>query len=116
MFRREPSKKGDKQQMRLLFIIVIVCFFCFLVFVSLGIPLLPHFQFFSNMPPKIDPNQVTESMFCSILHSIPTHIQKTHFFFFSVVVRVVGGEGANPSSLAPKLGPLGLVLPNAHFK
>jgi large subunit ribosomal protein L12e len=29
-------------------------------------------------------------------------------FFFAVVVRVVGGEAANPSSLAPKIGPLGL--------
>ena len=37
------------------------------------------------MPPKLDPNQVVE-----------------------ITLRVVGGEAGNPSSLAPKVGPLGL--------
>jgi large subunit ribosomal protein L12e len=56
------------------------------------------------MPPKIDPNEI------KILH-----------------LRTTGGEVGSSSSLAPKIGPLGLspkkvgediakVLPHSHFK
>ena len=47
------------------------------------------------MPPKIDPNEVKFS---------------NKLYIYLVNIKVFGGEPGPASTLAPKLGPLGLVI------
>lgn len=53
------------------------------------------------MPPKIDPNEIVEGKPLVTILCI--------FYNLLVYLRVVGGEVGATSSLAPKIGPLGLV-------
>ena len=54
------------------------------------------------MPPKVNPAEL------KISNNFPHYWLKT-FSFFLVQVKVFGGEAGPASTLAPKLGPLGLV-------
>ena len=67
------------------------------------------------MPPKFDPNaiHVGKNELMSLPHfkflvQVSSHIM-CYLTFYSVYLRVVGGEVGATSSLAPKIGPLGLV-------
>lgn len=62
------------------------------------------------MPPKFDPNEIKKGIF--LIFYIYNVKKKTKFLntFISIVyLRCVGGEVGATSSLAPKIGPLGLV-------
>lgn len=66
------------------------------------------------MPPKNDPSVVVECMRHSLRFYYISSISLTFCYeyiltFHSVILRVTGGEIGNPSALAPKIGPLGLV-------
>ena len=59
------------------------------------------------MAPKFDPNEIPDR------YRRQSSIIQSHRFevdpFLLVILRVVGGEVAGGSTLAPKIGPLGLV-------
>jgi hypothetical protein len=67
------------------------------------------------MPPKFDPSEIKigELSFMHMcLTNIATCITLKDYgknYLFSVYLRCVGGEVGATSSLAPKIGPLGLV-------
>lgn len=56
------------------------------------------------MPPKVDPSEIR---FCNIYFILFTLLI---YFFFLVRIKVFGGEPGPAATLAPKLGPLGLVI------
>ena len=59
------------------------------------------------MPPKFDPNAISVGEAeCSCATGM---IIKPLWYLFLVCLRAVGGEVGATSSLAPKIGPLGLV-------
>jgi hypothetical protein len=68
------------------------------------------------MPPKFDPSEVKVGeleLICVYVYvsccRLSCTIIYTNSFSFSVFLRCVGGEVGATSSLAPKIGPLGLV-------
>lgn len=67
------------------------------------------------MPPKFDPSEVKigelEFMCVYVCRLLPWGCTRIYnnWFSFSVYLRCVGGEVGATSSLAPKIGPLGLV-------
>lgn len=72
------------------------------------------------MPPKFDPNEIKQGIFLYFLlqHAynnfknscnLINNNQKIIYIFKIVYLRCVGGEVGATSSLAPKIGPLGLV-------
>jgi hypothetical protein len=66
------------------------------------------------MPPKFDPSEVKVGEL-SFIHTCVSNFAMWYFHdynrncLFSVFLRCVGGEVGATSSLAPKIGPLGLV-------
>jgi hypothetical protein len=89
------------------------------------------------MPPKFDPTEIKIRtslwrrllQLLALLRALPRVQWQSHFvlpwsyrlslfFFFlsyaPVKMRSIGGEAAGASSLAPKVGPLGLVRRRAH--
>lgn len=67
------------------------------------------------MPPKFDPSEVKVGelkfiyMYILSCHVSYCRMTTAHCFPFPVYLRCVGGEVGATSSLAPKIGPLGLV-------
>lgn len=64
------------------------------------------------MPPKFDPTEVKLGKYFSVLIHICMFIPVSpinNIIYLVVYLRCVGGEVGATSSLAPKIGPLGLV-------
>lgn len=57
------------------------------------------------MPPKFDPTEIKIGMYAVMC---PISLFTTFSPLFSVYLRAIGGEVGATSSLAPKIGPLGL--------
>lgn len=64
------------------------------------------------MPPKFDPNEIKIGKIqekCNMTGFTSDSVLQLWCVFFTVNLRCVGGEVGATSSLAPKIGPLGLV-------
>lgn len=71
------------------------------------------------MPPKFDPTEVKignyKHFFLEIRDMLYNLKSNFNIFVFVVNLRCVGGEVGATSSLAPKIGPLGLVSIRIYF-
>ena len=61
------------------------------------------------MPPKFDPNAITVGEFYCKVNILMVGLLYAKIPARTVCLRAVGGEVGATSSLAPKIGPLGLV-------